>query len=95
VQNQTVTAWDIERFTVDQIAGAVLLNAPDIYDFHVGTLKNNSARPVYTNFVFTFRAVTGFVLLLIVISLFRRGQKPIREKKTIASVEAAAEEKKG
>jgi hypothetical protein len=31
---------------------------------------------------------------LVVISLFRRGQKPIREKKTIESVEAAAEEKK-
>ncbi len=95
VRNDTVRAWDIERFTVDQIAGAVLLNAPDIYDWHFGTLRNNSARPVYTNFVFAFRAVTGFVLLLIVISLFRRGERPSRDKKTIESVEAAAEEKKG
>ena len=94
VQNQTVTAWDLERFTSDQIAGAVLLNAPDIYGRHFGTLTNNSANGAYTNFVFIFRAITGFVLLLIVISLFRRGQRPIREKKTIASVEAAAEEKK-
>jgi len=94
VQNVAVRAWDIERFTMDQIAGAVLLNAPDIYGWHFGTLKNNGARPVYTNFVFTFRAVTGFVLLLIIISLIRRGERPSREKKTIESVEAAAEEKK-
>lgn len=94
VQNQTVTAWDLERFTSDQIAGAVLLNAPDIYGWHFGTLANNSANGLYTHFVFAFRAVTGFVLLLVVISLFRRGQRPSREKKTIESVEAAAEEKK-
>jgi hypothetical protein len=94
VQNVTVRAWDIERFTDDQIAGAVLLNAPDIYGWHFGTLTNNSANGFYTNFVFTFRAVTGFVLLLIVLSLLRRGQRPSREKKTIESVEAAAEEKK-
>lgn len=94
VQNQTVRAWDIQLFTADQIAGAVLLNAPDIYGWHFGTLRNNSASPVYTNFVFTFRAVTGFVLLLIVLSLLRRGRRPSREKKTIESVEAAAEEKK-
>jgi len=31
---------------------------------------------------------------LIVLSLLRRGQRPSREKKTIESVEAAAEEKK-
>jgi len=94
VQNVTVRAFDIERFTMDQVAGAALLNAPDIYGWHFATLKNNAARPVYTNFVFTFRAVTGFVLLLIVISLVRRGERPSREKKTIESVEAAAEEKK-
>jgi hypothetical protein len=94
VRNQTVTALEMERFTADQIAGAVLLNAPDIYGWHFSALKNDSASPVYTNFVFCFRAATGFVLLLIVISLFRRGQKPSREKKTIESVEAAAEEKK-
>jgi hypothetical protein len=94
VQNVTVRAWDIERFTVDQVAGAVLLNAPDIYGWHFGTLKNNSDRPVYTNFVFAFRTLTGLVLLLTVLSLLRRGQRPSREKKTIESVEAAAEEKK-
>ncbi|MGC9953408.1 MAG: hypothetical protein ABSD21_03915 [Rhizomicrobium sp.] len=94
VQNHMVTAWDIERFTDDQIAGAVLLNAPDIYGWHFGALKNDSANELYTNFVFTFRAITGFVLLLIVLSLLRRGQRPSREKKTIESVEAAAEDEK-
>ncbi|MDE2134560.1 MAG: hypothetical protein KGM97_09555 [Alphaproteobacteria bacterium] len=94
VQNQTVRAWDIQLFTADQIAGAALLNAPDIYGWQFGTLENNSDNALYTNFVFTFRAITGFVLLLIVLSLLRRGRRPSREKKTIESVEAAAEEKK-
>jgi len=94
VKNADIHLHDVGLFTIDQISGAALLNAPEVYGWHFGTLTNNSANGLYTNFVFTFRAITGFVLLLIVISLFRRGQKPSREKKTIASVEAAAEEKK-
>ena len=35
-------------FTIDQIAGAALLNAPDIYGWHFGTLTNNSANGRFT-----------------------------------------------
>jgi hypothetical protein len=93
-KNTTIGVDAIEQFTVDQVAGAVLLDAPEVYNWHVGMLVNNPQNLLFTNFVFAFRMLTGLVLLLIVISLFRRGQRPSREKKTIESVEAAAEEKK-
>lgn len=94
VRNAAVTAVDMERFTADQIAGAVLLNAPDIYGWHASALRNNTANGAYTDFLYAFRAVTGFVLLLILLGLLRHGQSPSRAKKTIESVEAAMEEKK-
>jgi len=95
VKNANVTTSQVEMFTVDQLAGAALLGAPEVYDWHFGTLVNNPRNPLFTNFVFAFRALTSLVLLLIVISLLRRPQRPSREKKTIQSVEAAAEEQKG
>ncbi|MDE2111213.1 MAG: hypothetical protein KGJ79_08720 [Alphaproteobacteria bacterium] len=94
VRNAAVTAVDMERFTADQVAGAVLLNAPDIYGWHASALRSNTANGAYANFLFTFRAVFGFVVLLMLLSLLRRAQSPSREKKTIESVEAAIEEKK-
>lgn len=93
IPNSTVTAGDIEKFTVDQIAGAALLNAPAVYGVYFASLTNNSQNALYTNFVFAFRILLGLVLLLIAVSLLRRGQKPAVEKKTIESVEAAATEK--
>jgi len=94
IQNIGVRAWDIQRFTMDEMAGAVLLNAPKTYGVHFSTLTNNSQNTLYTHFIVAFRVVLFFVLLVIVVSLLRRGQRPVLEKKTIASVEAAAEEKK-
>ena len=94
VKNSNVTTSQVEMFTVDQLAGAALVGAPEVYDWHFGTLVNNPKNTLFTNFVFAFRALTSLVLLLIVISLFRRPQRPSREKKTIQSVEAAAEENK-
>jgi hypothetical protein len=93
IPNSTVTPVDVEKFTADQIAGAALLNAPAVYGIYFASLTNNSQNGLYTNFVFAFRTLLGLVLLLIVISLLRRSRKPVHEKKTIASVEAAAEEK--
>ncbi len=94
VQNKMVRAWDIQRFTMDQIANAVLLNAPDIYGWHFGTFASNNRNVLYTHFVVAFRIVLFFVLLVIVVSMLRRGVRPVAEKKTIESVEAAAEVKK-
>ncbi len=94
MQNGTVTTKDIELFTADQVAAATLLNAPAIYGVQFSELTNNPASGLFTDFVFAFRTILGLVFLLILLSLLRRSQKPPREKKTVESVEAAAEEKK-
>jgi hypothetical protein len=91
IPNATVKTQAIEAFTADQIAATALLGAPEVYDLHVGTLTNNTENEPFSHFVFAFRIVLGLVLLLIVISFLRRGQKPELEKKTMQSVEAAAE----
>jgi hypothetical protein len=91
IENAQVGMAALEAFTADQIAGAVLLDAPEVYDLHVGTLANNPENEPFSHFVFAFRSALGVALLLIVVSFLRRGQKPLLEKKTMESVEAAAE----
>lgn len=91
VKNAQVDLTALEAFTGDQIAGALLLDAPEVYDLHFGALTNNTDNEAFSHFVFAFRSVLGLVLLLIVIGFLRRGQKPVLEKKTMQSVEAAAE----
>ena len=94
VKNSAVTTQDVERYTVDQVAAAIVLNAPEIYGFHVSPLVNNPASRLYTHFVFAFRTVLGFVLVLMLISFLRRWERPRRERKTIESVEAVVAEEK-
>lgn len=95
VKNSSITVQDVERYTVDQAAAAVALNAPEIYGVHVSSLANNPASRIYTHFVFAFRTVLGFVLVLMLISFLRRWERPKRERKTIESVEAAVAEERG
>jgi hypothetical protein len=94
VKNSTVRANEILRFTADQVAAAVVLNAPQIYGFKFVSLNNNLKLPLFTHFIFAFRTMLGFTLVLTIISFLRRVQRPKREKKTIESVEAKLEEKK-
>lgn len=78
--NAQITMGDVETFTADQIAGAVLLDTPEIYDWHFGTLRNNPASPLFTHFVFAFRAVLGFTALLFLVSFRRRRPRPKKVK---------------
>jgi hypothetical protein len=94
VQNGPLTSMDIERYTVDQVLAAVALNAPEIYGIHFSPLANNVAVALYTDFVFAFRTILGFVLVLMIISFFRKSRRPKREKKTIESVESVVAEEK-
>jgi hypothetical protein len=94
VRNAAVTITDIERFTADQVANALLFNAPQVYGVYFGTFTNNVESPVYTHFVFAFRTILGLFLALLVLSFLRRVKKPKREKKTIESVEAAVTQEK-
>lgn len=94
IRNAAVRGRMIAAFTADQLAAAVLLNAPDIYGVRFGKLAHNPENPLFTHFIFAFRTIMGFTLVLTLISFLRRVERPKREKKTIESVEAEAEEKK-
>jgi hypothetical protein len=73
--NAGITMGDVELFTVDQIAGAMLLDAPEVYDWHIGSLTNNPHSPLFTNFVFLFRTLLGLMALLLVASFLRGGPR--------------------
>lgn len=74
-QNSLITMEEVMEFTAEQIAGAVLLNAPEVYGWRLSPLVNNSANPLFTNFVFAFRALIVAMTLLLVASLLRGGTR--------------------
>lgn len=94
VKNKAVRTREILEYTVDQVLAAAALNAPAIYGVQFAPVINNPKVPLFTHFVFAFRTILGFTLVLFVISFLRRGRRPTREKKTIASVEAKLEDAK-
>ena len=94
VKNSTVRADQIARFTADQVVAAVALNAPHVYGFRLVALSSNPKLQLFTHFLLAFRLILIFTLLLTVVSLLRRPQRPAREKKTIESVESKLEEVK-
>ncbi|HXL99730.1 MAG TPA: hypothetical protein VN932_07345, partial [Rhizomicrobium sp.] len=71
VRNGTITNEQAWRFTGDQIAGALALDIPEIYNWHFGDLANATTSRLFTDFVFAFRAVLGWVGLATVITLVR------------------------
>lgn len=87
VPNATVTTVSIWRYTLDQIAGALLLGAPEIYHWHFSDLANNIANIPYTNFVLTFRIALLIVVLAILAALGRSvrlgGATPPRRAKPV------------
>lgn len=94
IKNKQVRARHVLEYTIDQVAAAAALNAPAIYGIRFAPIVNNPSVPLFTHFVFAFRTVLGFTLVLFVISFLRRRERPKREKKTIESVEAKLEEPK-
>ncbi len=89
IPNSTISLEQVERFTADQLAGAVLLDAPEIYGWRFGSLVNNKDDIWFTNFTFAFRTLAGLVVLMIFAAFLRRG--PRMEKKAVpAPAEAAA-----
>lgn len=94
IRNSTVRGREIMLFTADQVLAAVALNAPQIYGVQFAPITNNLTKPLLTHFIFAFRTVLGFTLVLLIISFLRQPQRPKREKKTIASVEKKLDEVK-
>ena len=94
VKNKAVRTREILEYTTDQVLAAAALNAPAIYGIQFSPVLNNPKVPLFTHFVFAFRTILGFTLVLFVISFLRRPQRPKRQKKTIASVEAKLDDVK-
>jgi hypothetical protein len=94
VQNKSVRTRQIVEYTVDQVLAAAALNAPQIYGIQFSPVVGNPRMPLFTHFIFAFRTILGFTLVLFVISFLRRPQRPKRHKKTIASVEAKLDDVK-
>ncbi len=95
VPNKAVRGRQIMLFTADQALAAVVLNAPQIYGIQLASITNNLKNPLLTHFVFAFRTLLGFTVVLLIISFLRQPARPKRQKKTIESVEAKLEEAKG
>jgi hypothetical protein len=72
--NAEIAMTDAEMFTLDQVAGAVLLDAPEVYRWRFSDLANNPRSLLFTNFIFAFRTLLGFVTLLLVASFIRGGR---------------------
>jgi hypothetical protein len=89
VSNAEVTRTGVGLFTADQLLGAFLLDLPEIYDWHVGTLTNNVAQPLFTHFVFAFRTAMGLIALMLFASILRPAPKP---REASAGEEGSAEE---
>lgn len=94
LKNKEVRSRQIVEYTTDQVLAAAALNAPAIYGVQFAPMVHNPRLPLFTHFVFAFRTILGFTLVLLVISFLRRPQRPVRQKKTIASVEAKLEDAK-
>jgi hypothetical protein len=96
VQNSTITPEGVVRFTADQILGSILQNAPRLYNFEFGQLRNNTANVLFSHFVFVFRISVLLVTLLIFVAFLRRGAAPPKPKKAadvVAEAQAAADSK--
>jgi len=89
VSTAAVTTEQAWRFTADQISGALLLDVPEIYDWHFGDLANSTDNRLFTDFVFAFRSILGWVGLATIITLMRGLRLGRNGKKTVAKAEKA------
>ncbi|MGH6870307.1 MAG: hypothetical protein ACREHE_02270 [Rhizomicrobium sp.] len=84
VDNARIQNEQVWRFAADQIAGALALDIPEIYDWHFGDLVNATASRLFTDFVFAFRALLGWVGLTTAMTLLRGLGTGGRKKKAAA-----------
>lgn len=71
VPNRAVTTEEAWRFTGDQVSGALFLDIPELYQWYLTDLVNNTKAPAFTTFTFGFRAVLGWVSLAVMLTLAR------------------------
>jgi hypothetical protein len=71
VANNLVSNEEAWRFTGDQVAGALLLDIPEVFDWRVSPLDANTGNFAFAFLVVLYRTVIGFGVLLAVIATAR------------------------
>ena len=92
VVNAAIDASSIWLYAADQVAGALLLDIPEIYALKLSPLINNIENSLYTDFIFVFRAVIGGVGLATVVTLIR-GYRARAPQVKPAAAESIVQEK--
>lgn len=67
--NSAIMLSDVELFTADQIAHAMLLGIPDAYGWHFSHYRGNRHDAVFTLFAFLFRLSVLLIFILLLLCL--------------------------
>jgi hypothetical protein len=71
VANNTVSNEEIWRFTGDQVAGALLLDIPEVFHLKFSALEPNTQNFLFPLLIVIYRTVIGFGLLLSIVATMR------------------------
>ncbi len=71
IANSAVTNDVVERFTVDQLAGALLLDIPEIFHLRATPVETNGANLLLGLLVLLYRTLVGFGVVLLIVGLRR------------------------
>ncbi|HEX2594143.1 MAG TPA: hypothetical protein VHL34_21760 [Rhizomicrobium sp.] len=69
--NNTVSNEEIWRFTGDQVAGALLLDIPEVFHLRVSAMEANTQNFLFPLLIVIYRTVLGFGVLLAAIAAAR------------------------
>ncbi len=71
IANSAVTNDMVERFTVDQLAGGLLLDIPEIFHLRATPVETNGANLLLGLLVLFYRTLVGFGVLLLIVGIRR------------------------
>lgn len=71
VANNTVSNEEIWRFTGDQVAGALLLDVPEVFHLRFSAVEANTQNFLFPLLIVIYRTVIGFGLLLSIVATMR------------------------
>lgn len=71
--NSGISQDTVLRFTADQLAGALLLDAPEIFHWRATPVETNSANILFAMFVLLYRTIIGLGVLVWFVAMRRMG----------------------
>jgi hypothetical protein len=71
VANNTVSNEEIWRFTGDQVAGALLLDIPEVFHLRFSAVEANTQNFLFPLLIVIYRTLIGFGLLLSIVATMR------------------------